>query len=128
VIEVLSGEGILSKQEAPSVRPGHGMDRDNLRGIKNFRPRQSHDDSLRRKNRCKNYRLRIRNPNSNCNYPPEQMLCPFEFFFVASRCVERSALRGDLVVLAEDWKWGSLFRWPTKPEPEQKLLSPKPIA
>jgi hypothetical protein len=36
VIEVLSGEGILSKQEAPSVRPGHGMDRNNLRGIKIF--------------------------------------------------------------------------------------------
>jgi hypothetical protein len=30
MIEVFSGEGILSKQEAPSVRPGHGMDRDNL--------------------------------------------------------------------------------------------------
>ena len=30
--------------------------------------------------------------------------------------------------LAEDWKWGSLFRWLTKPEPEPKLLSPWPIA
>jgi hypothetical protein len=30
VIEVPSGEGIMSKQEAPSVGPGHGMDRNNL--------------------------------------------------------------------------------------------------
>jgi hypothetical protein len=33
VIEVLSGEGTVSKQEVPSVRPGHGMDRDNHKMI-----------------------------------------------------------------------------------------------
>ena len=51
-----------------------------------------------------------------------------DHFFVVTRYVERNALRGNLVVLAEDWKWGSLFRWLTKPEPEPKLLSPWPIA
>ncbi len=34
VIEVFSGVADLSKQEAPSDHPGHGMDRDNLRGLK----------------------------------------------------------------------------------------------
>ena len=59
-----------------------------------FSPRRTHlllvlafawfvtiSERLRRKNRNRNYRFRIRNPNSNCNYPPKQMLCPFEVCF-----------------------------------------------
>jgi len=47
-----------------------------------------------------------------------------EHFFVVCRYVERNALRAGLVSDAQDWKWGSLWRWLRKPEPEPKLLSP----
>ena len=50
-----------------------------------------------------------------------------EHFFVVCRYVERNALRADLVDRAEDWRWGSLWRWLQKPEPEPKLLSPWPL-
>jgi len=36
-------------------------------------------------------------------------------------------LRAQMVSRAEDWRWGSLWRWLQKPEPEPKLLSPWPI-
>jgi putative transposase len=49
-------------------------------------------------------------------------------FFVVCRYVERNALRAELVDRAEDWRWGSLWRWLQKPEPDPKLLSPWPIA
>ena len=42
--------------------------------------------------------------------------------------VERNALRAERVNRAEDWRWGSLWRWLQKPEPDPKLLSPWPIA
>lgn len=32
-------------------------------------------------------------------------------FFVVCRYVERKALRAELVARAEDWRWGSLWRW-----------------
>lgn len=50
-----------------------------------------------------------------------------EHFFVGCRYVERNALRAELVSRAEDWRWGSLWRWLQNPEPEPKLLSPWPI-
>ena len=49
-----------------------------------------------------------------------------EYFFVVCRYVERNALRAGLVKHAEDWRWGSLWRWLQKPEPDPKLLSPWP--
>ena len=51
-----------------------------------------------------------------------------DHFFVVCRYVERNALRAKLVDCAEDWRWGSLWRWQQKPEPDPKLLSPWPLA
>ncbi|MCA9118941.1 MAG: transposase [Planctomycetaceae bacterium] len=48
-------------------------------------------------------------------------------FFTVCRYVERNALRAKLVKRAEDWRWGSLWRWLQKSEPEPSLLSPWPI-
>lgn len=49
-----------------------------------------------------------------------------EHFLVVCRYVERNALRAGLVSRAEDWRWGSLFRWLT--EQEGTLLSNWPVA
>ena len=49
-----------------------------------------------------------------------------DHFLVVCRYVERNALRAGLVRRAEDWRWGSLWRWLQKPEPEPRLLSPWP--
>ena len=51
-----------------------------------------------------------------------------EHFFVVCRYVERNVLRAGLVPPAEDWRWGSLWRWLQSPEPEPSLLSPWPIS
>ncbi len=50
-----------------------------------------------------------------------------DHFYVVCRYVERNALRAGLVERAEDWRWGSLWRWLQRAEPEPKLLSPWPI-
>ena len=50
-----------------------------------------------------------------------------EHFYVVCRYVERNALRAGLVENAQNWKWGSLSRWITQPEPAPKLLSPWPV-
>ncbi len=50
-----------------------------------------------------------------------------EHFLVVCRYVERNALRAGLVDRAEDWRWGSLWRWLKKPEPDPKLLSAWPL-
>lgn len=50
-----------------------------------------------------------------------------DHFLVVCRYVERNALRAGLVNRAEDWRWGSLWRWLQKPEPVPRLLSPWPI-
>ena len=50
-----------------------------------------------------------------------------EHFYTVCRYVERNALRAGLVDRAEDWRWGSLWRWLQKPEPAPRLLSPWPI-
>ena len=50
-----------------------------------------------------------------------------EHFLTVCRYVERNALRAKLVKRAEDWRWGSLWRWRQKPEPDPTLLSAWPI-
>ncbi|MEX1229968.1 MAG: transposase [Planctomycetaceae bacterium] len=50
-----------------------------------------------------------------------------DHFLVVCRYTERNALRAGLVHRAEDWRWGSLWRWLQKPEPAPRLLSPWPI-
>ncbi|MEX0725444.1 MAG: transposase [Planctomycetaceae bacterium] len=50
-----------------------------------------------------------------------------DHFLVVCRYAERNALRAGLVHRAEDWRWGSLWRWLQKPEPAPRLLSPWPI-
>ena len=49
-------------------------------------------------------------------------------FICVCRYVERNALRAEIVERAEQWRWGSLWRWLQKPEPDPKLLSPWPVA
>jgi len=49
-------------------------------------------------------------------------------FLVICRYVERNPLRAGLVRKAEQWQYGSLWRWTRKPEPKPELLSPWPIA
>ena len=39
----------------------------------------------------------------------------------------KGAVRANLVDRAEDWRWGSLFRWLSQPEPDPKLLTAWPI-
>ncbi|WP_168566114.1 transposase [Crateriforma spongiae] len=51
-----------------------------------------------------------------------------EHFLVVCRYVERNARRAGMVRKAENWRWGSLWRWLQKPEPEPKLLSPWPLS
>ncbi len=41
-----------------------------------------------------------------------------DHFWVVCRYVERNALRAKLVARAEDWRWGSLWRWQQAPEPD----------
>jgi len=50
-----------------------------------------------------------------------------DHFLCVCRYVERNALRAEMVERAEDWQWGSLWRWLQKPEPDPKLLSPWPV-
>jgi putative transposase len=50
-----------------------------------------------------------------------------EHFFTVCRYVERNALRAGLVKRAEAWRWGSLWRWLQKPEPDPQLLSTWPM-
>ena len=42
--------------------------------------------------------------------------------------VKRNSLRAKLVKHAEDWRWGSLYRWVQSSEPLPRLLSPWPLA
>lgn len=48
-------------------------------------------------------------------------------FYVLCRYVERNPLRANLVKRAEDWQYGSLFRWNQPTEPLPRVLSPWPI-
>ena len=51
-----------------------------------------------------------------------------DHFYVVCRYVERNTLRAGLVERAEDWRWGSLWRWLQKTEPDPRLLSSWPVA
>ena len=48
-------------------------------------------------------------------------------FLTVCRYVERNARRAELVQRAEEWRWGSLWRWLKPKEPTPELLSPWPI-
>ena len=50
-----------------------------------------------------------------------------EHFVVVCRTVERNVLRAGLVKRAEDWCWGSLWRWLQRAEPDPRLLSKWPL-
>ena len=50
-----------------------------------------------------------------------------EHFLTVCRYVERNALNAGLVRRAENWRWGSLWRWLQPTEPAPSLLSPWPI-
>jgi putative transposase len=41
--------------------------------------------------------------------------------------VERNALRAGLVPRAEQWRWGSLFRWQRSHAEDRQLLAPWPL-
>ena len=43
------------------------------------------------------------------------------------RYVERNPLRANLVTKAEEWRYGSLYRWNQPTEPLPRILSPWPI-
>ncbi|OHB76353.1 MAG: hypothetical protein A2W31_02320 [Planctomycetes bacterium RBG_16_64_10] len=49
-------------------------------------------------------------------------------FLTVCRYVECNALRAGLVKCAEQWRWGSLWRWLQQPEPDPQLLAAWPIA
>ena len=44
-------------------------------------------------------------------------------FLTVCRYVERNPLRANLVRKAEDWRWGSLWRWRQATEPAPAILS-----
>jgi putative transposase len=50
-----------------------------------------------------------------------------EHFYVAARYVERNALRANLVDRAEQWEWGSLFRWLRGSAEDKQLLAAWPL-
>ena len=50
-----------------------------------------------------------------------------EHFLTVCRYVERNALRANLVRRAEDWRWGSLYRWHCGTAREDSLLSAWPL-
>ena len=51
-----------------------------------------------------------------------------EHFLTVCRYVERNALRAEFVPRAEEWRWGSLWRWIQDPEPKPALLSSWPVS
>jgi putative transposase len=50
-----------------------------------------------------------------------------EHFLTVCRYVERNPLRAGLVRRAEEWRWGSLWRWLQKAEPDPSLLAAWPV-
>lgn len=48
-------------------------------------------------------------------------------FLTVCRYVERNALRASLVKRAEDWEFGSLYRWHRQCDRDPKLLTPWPV-
>src|SRR5271166_4459304 len=50
-----------------------------------------------------------------------------EHFYTVCRYVERNALRVNLMQRAEDWRWGSLYRWYHGNAKEKSLLAAWPL-
>jgi putative transposase len=50
-----------------------------------------------------------------------------EHFYTVARYAERNALRANLVRRAEQWRWGSLFRWQHNTAEDGKLLAAWPV-
>lgn len=50
-----------------------------------------------------------------------------EHFLTAARYVERNALRANLVRRAEQWRWGSLYRWLRGSAEDKQLLAAWPL-
>jgi putative transposase len=50
-----------------------------------------------------------------------------EHFFAVARYVERNALRANLARRAEQWRWGSLYRWLRGSVEDKELLSTWPL-
>jgi putative transposase len=50
-----------------------------------------------------------------------------EHLVTVARYVERNALRANLVRRAEDWRWGSLYRWLRGTADDRGLLSAWPL-
>lgn len=50
-----------------------------------------------------------------------------QHFLTVCRYVERNPLRAKLVGRAEEWRWGSLYRWAHGTPHQQRLLSPWPV-
>jgi putative transposase len=51
-----------------------------------------------------------------------------EHFYTVARYVERNALRAGLVRRAEQWRWGSLYRWLRGSAADRALLAAWPLA
>lgn len=50
-----------------------------------------------------------------------------EHYYTVARYVERNALRANLVSQAEEWQWGSLYRWLRGSAEDKSLLSTWPL-
>ena len=50
-----------------------------------------------------------------------------EHFYTVARYVERNALRAKLARRAEQWRWGSLFRWLRNSAEDRELLASWPL-
>jgi putative transposase len=50
-----------------------------------------------------------------------------EHFYAVARYVERNALRANLVRQAEQWRWGSLYRWQHGTINDKPVLAPWPL-
>jgi hypothetical protein len=51
-----------------------------------------------------------------------------EHLLTVCRYVEQNALRAEFVERAEEWRWGSLWRWIPQPEPKPAVRSSWPIS
>ncbi|MEX2112877.1 MAG: transposase, partial [Pirellulales bacterium] len=51
-----------------------------------------------------------------------------EHFYAVARYVERNAMRAGLSRRAEDWRWGSLYRWLRGSAEDKTLLAAWPLA
>ncbi|HUP77434.1 MAG TPA: hypothetical protein VM260_02660, partial [Pirellula sp.] len=50
-----------------------------------------------------------------------------QHFITVCRYVERNALRANLVAIAQDWRWSSLWRWTQGTAKDKLVLSPWPV-